>query len=103
MAESANVSYVLVTMSVYSAGMDFQGLELMTLEQWVSQKVKYSRHFESNSTLEYGIGTDQEISFESLNSLMRCFKETDISKEEFDTMKSLLGSRTFGVGFPVEY
>ena len=56
-------------------------------DDWSDEAIK--EYFKENNSLTYYIGTNEEITHESYEDVVGCFRTQEITKQEYITLKKL--------------
>ena len=78
--------------------MDIEGLFVITEAEWTLYKQKATAYFKTNNTLNYCIGSNEDIEFYSYTELMEAF--TVVSEDIYNSGLGILDTVSF---LPIGY
>jgi hypothetical protein len=67
---------------------DIYGFRLFDLKEWMAYKDDLVKHIAENGELKYSFGTNEEITYDSVEDVLRQFTVNEISMEEYDAIVS---------------
>lgn len=90
-------TYLLVTVNDdWADEISTEGFFISTQEELDETYELIKDYFKENNSLTYYIGTNEEITHDSYESVVGCFSTKKITKQAYDTLKQLFNG-SFGI------